>query len=459
MTRAVKVSRLWWSSVMLLAALSLFAAGCGDKKEEQKTSGDKKSEQSSQTQPQQIPEVKVVQVEASNIPVFKEYSASIQSKDSVEIRARVAGYLKERLFEEGSFVKEGQPLFTIDPREYEEDLNQAQSQLQRDKATLSMANKDLQRFGELYKAGAISRDEYDNKLTTVKEEEATVRQDEAAVKQAQLNLSYTSISAPISGLIGRAQAQVGDLVGRNDNTLLATITTVDPIYVNFSISEQDYLAYVKIAQERTQENQNRPEIKLLLKLADDVVYKYPGAINMVDPTVDKNTGTLGIRATFPNPDNLLREGQFARMMLALQANGKSILVPQRAVSDLQGMKICLVADKDGKVKSKTVQLGQEIESMVVITKGLEDGDLVLIEGLQKIKPGDTIKPEITQTNLKSLTDVFGTPPATGSQNATQGASEETLPLADADATHDAKDAQPAQADKQATQSDSAGGAQ
>lgn len=420
MKRPDAVPRCLLAALVLLLVASLALHGCGDKKDEgdkasqkQESSQKKDSAQAgkdSQAAGQQAPpppEMKVVKAEPVNVPLIKDYSASIEAVESVDIRARVAGYLQKRHYTEGSIVKKGDPLFTIDPSEYQQELKQAQSQLQRDQATLDKAKTDVERFGQLYKSGAISREEYDNRVTAYKEYQATVEQDKAKVKQAQLNLSYTDIKAPVTGRIGRAKAQVGDLVGRNDNTLLATITTIDPVYVNFSISESDYLSYVKEAQERKEQHKDAPKVELLLKLSDDSIYKHRGKINMVDPTVDQQTGTLGVRATFPNPDDILRPGQFARVLLAVERDDKVILIPQRSVQDQQGMKLCLTADKDGKVQSKTLTLGQQIQSFVVVEKGLEGGDLVLVEGLMKIKPGDTIKPQITDMNLKSLKKTFG----------------------------------------------------
>jgi len=455
MTSAVPARRCLFATVVFLVALTLALAGCGDKKDEGQTKKSQDSSQSSQSSQASssstargkqaaeaakapAPEIKVVKAESVNAPLLKEYSASIEAKESVDIRARVAGYLEKRLFTEGSMVTKGQPLFKIEPSEYEQALKQAQSQLARDKATLDKARTDVQRFGDLYKKGAISREEYDTRVTTFKEYEATVAQDEAAVKQAQLNLSYTDITAPVAGRIGRAQAQVGDLVGHGENTLLVTITTVDPVYVNFSISEQDYLSYVKEAQERKTESKGAPKVELLLKLSDDTVYMHPGKINMVDPTVDQKTGTLGIRATFPNPDGLLLPGQFARVMLAVERDSEVILLPQRAVMDVQGMKMCLTVGENNVLQSKSIQLGQELGSFVVVEKGLEAGELVAVEGQQKVKAGDAIQPKVTEMNLKPLLQQFsqvvdggGTGAGDGDDAALEPAPETQAPAAPA----------------------------
>ncbi len=465
----VTVRRGPLSALLVLCLLLLLAVGCGEKGDEkaagqgekgQSTQGvaspDKAAEKAAaaapatqkgngtpaaQTPP---PKVKVVEAKAMPVPIFVEYSASIQAKDSVDIRARVAGYLQERHFEEGGLVKQGDLLFTIDPSEYNEALKQAQSVLQGNQASLEKAKTDYQRFGALVQQGAISREEFDAKTTTMKQYEAMVSENQAAVKQAELNLGYTKITAPIAGRIGRAQAQAGDLVGRGDNTLLATITTVDPIYVNFSISEQDYLRHVKHVQEQGWEN----EIDVLLKLADGNYYKQSGTINMVDPAVDTKTGTLGARAVFPNPQGLLLPGQYGRVLLVVHLTKESILIPQRALMDVQGIKQVLVADKAGQVQSKVVTLGQDLGSVVVVAQGLTPGDLVLVEGLQKIKAGMSIEPDVQTLDLGPLAQVVE-----------QGAPAPSAPAPGAPAETTPAETTPAPADTAAPAGSTGGGAQ
>ncbi len=421
-------------TALLLAGL---LTGCGDSGTEQAEKpekGPQKQEQAQgQTQGQPAkpgqkeappPAVKVVKAEPVDVPVIMEYSASLQAKDSVDIRARVQGYLQERHFDEGSLVEVGQLLFTIDPSEYEEDLKNARAQLNRNQATLGQARTELERFKRLVDQGAVSRDEYDQRRTTVEEDAATVASQEANVKQAELNLGYTKITAPIAGRIGRAQAQVGDLVGKGENTLLATISGVDPIYANFSISEQDYLHHVKVAIE-TPDQKDDPRI--ILVLPDGTIYNQEGKVDMVDPTLDQKTGTLGVRAVFPNQWGILRPGQFGRIRVASQRPSKSFLIPQRAVMDVQGMQTCLVvAAKDAgttnTVTSKMVKKGQDIGSLTVILEGLEAGDLVLLEGQQKLRAGSVIDPQIEPLDLTPLHQLLGDSPAAAAPaetNATQ----------------------------------------
>jgi membrane fusion protein, multidrug efflux system len=368
--------------------------------------------------------VKVVKAESMDVPAIMEYSASLQAKDSVYIRARVQGYLQERHFEEGSMVEPGQLLFTIDPSEYEESLKEARAQLKRNQATLGQARTELDRFKRLVDQGAVSRDEYDQRRTTVEEDAATVASQEAAVKQAELNLGYTKVMAPIAGRIGRAQAQVGDLVGKGENTLLATISGVDPIYANFSISEQDYLRHVKVAMETPDQED---DARIILVLQDGTVYNHEGKVDMVDPTLDQKTGTLGVRAVFPNQWGILRPGQYGRIRVAAQRPSKSFLIPQRAIMDAQGMQTCLVvAAKDAgttnTISSKVVKKGQDIGSLTVILEGLEAGDLVLLEGQQKLRAGSVIDPRIEPLDLTPLHQLLGDSPtaaAPADTNATQ----------------------------------------
>ena len=411
------------ATLLLFTVLTAtLVAGCGesDKKEaaQQKTEPPKKeqaapkAEQAAQKTPPPAPKISVVKVEAMDIPMIVEYPASVEAKDSVAIRARVQGYLQERHFDEGSAVKEGDLLFTIDPSEYEQSLKEAKAKLDSDEATLTHARNDLARFKSLVDQGAVSKDDYETRLTTVKENEAAVDSDKANVKQAELNLGYTTIKAPISGRISRAQAQPGDLVGKGENTLLATITSVDPINVNFSISEQDYLHYIKMSESNQKQTGDG---KIMLLLPDGTLYSQKGKIDMVDPSLDSSTGTLGLRANFPNPQGLLRPGQFGRIRIAASLSQKVYIIPQRAIQEIQGMPTCLVvsaknAGTSNTVESKMVTKGQEIGSLITIIKGLEDGDLVLTEGMQKIRAGMAVDPQVAPLDLTPLNQMLGETP-------------------------------------------------
>ena len=270
--------------------LSLVLAGCsGD---------DKKADKAA---PQEATPMKVVKAETRDVPNWGEWVGQISAHETVEVRARVAGFLIKKNFEEGGTVKEGDLLFVIDPKPFEEDLKQAQSGLEYNQALYNKAAKDLKRFKKLFDEGVVSRDEYESYQTQAATYKAQLADNSAKVQNAKIQLGYTKIYSPIDGVIGRVQVDVGNLVGQGENTLLATISTMDPIYVSFNVSEGDYIRAMRDKQAR--ESGERP---IRLVLADGSEYSQPGRFDMVDPTVDPQTGTLGIRVLFPNPEDLLK---------------------------------------------------------------------------------------------------------------------------------------------------------
>ncbi|MFW5735280.1 MAG: efflux RND transporter periplasmic adaptor subunit [Oceanidesulfovibrio sp.] len=369
----------------VLVCLCIFCVSCGG--DDTAQSAEKKASQPvAQTKP---PEVKAVRVQSSDVPTTVDYVAETQAQEKVDIRARVAGFLEERHYEEGSVVQKGDLLFTIDPSQYQQALNEAKAELARNQASLEKARKDQQRFKRLVDQGAVSQSEYDTRETQAKEYEATVESNKAAVMKAELDLGYTKVTAPITGRISRAKVEVGSLVGQGENTLLAEITSIDPMYVNFSISEQEYLNFVK---ERKEKEASHPSFQLVL--GDGDVYPHNGTVNYVDPSIDKKTGTLGLRMVFPNPNGMLRPGLFGRVRVTVKQYGESLLVPQRAVFDIQGMKQVLVAQDNGTLVSSTVRLGSQVGKYYRIESGLKEGDVVLVEGLQKFRPGMIVDPQI-----------------------------------------------------------------
>ncbi|MHC1713901.1 MAG: efflux RND transporter periplasmic adaptor subunit [Solidesulfovibrio sp.] len=320
----------------------------------------------------------------ADVPVYAEYVGRVAAKENVEIRARVEGYLKERLFTEGSLVKKGELLFVIEPRQYQENLQKARAELARQQALLAKAQVDLSRFDTLYKQRAVSRDEYDTRLTSQRELAATVDSAKAAVEATERDLGYTKITSPIAGRIGKALINVGNLVGKGDNTLLAEISSTDPMYVDFSISERDYLEFAKALKAR---GNTEREFPLTLMLADDSVYPHRGDADMAERAVDAKTGTLGVRGVFPNPDGMLKPGQFAKIRALLENRQGAMLVPQRAVIDVQGSKSVYIVGAGGKIEAKTIAIGGVKDGSYIIDSGLMPTDMVVIEGVSKVRPG------------------------------------------------------------------------
>jgi len=322
-----------------------------------------------------------------NVPVYGEFVGRTDAKETVEIRARVEGFLKERLFEEGSLVKAGDTLFEIESRQYDEALKRAQADLDRQQALLAKAATDLSRFEALYKQQAISRDEYDTKVTSQKDMAAQADRAKAELETARRDLSYTKVVAPISGRIGKSLVKPGTLVGKGENTLLAEISSTDPIYVDFNISEREYLTLIKDMVEAEKQGKTSGKAELTLILADDSVYPHTGRPEMADRAVDSKTGTLPVRASFPNPDGILKPGQFAKVRALVDTLEGALCVPRTAVMDVQGVKTLYVAGPDGTVEAKSVTLGPVAEDLAAVVKGLSPTDAVIVEGAQKVRPG------------------------------------------------------------------------
>jgi len=360
----------------LCLVLSVILAGC---------SGDGK-----EAAPKQGPTpMAVVKVETKDMPYWGEFVGQINAVETVDVRARVAGFLLEKKFKEGVKVKKGDLLFVIDPKPFREDLKQVQSGLEYNQALLEKAEKDFERFKKLFDEGVVSRDEFEGYQTQMSVLKAQVRDNSAQVANARIQLGYTKIHSPIDGVIGRVQVDVGNLVGQGENTLLATISTVDPVYVNFSVSESDY---VRATRSKEKDTTRGNEVHMIL--ADGSDYSYFGSFDMVDRAIDSRTGTLGIRVIFPNPDRMLRPGQYGKVRVLIDLEKDAVVIPTRGVMDVQGMKSLYVLDEEGAVRKQPVSLGFEVGELVVVKEGLKTGDLVIVDGIRRVKPGMKIKPTV-----------------------------------------------------------------
>jgi membrane fusion protein (multidrug efflux system) len=366
----------------LLAALAaaMPLAGCGGQEAEKKPAA-KAAEPAAVMVQAKTPVV-------ADVPVYGEYVGRLSAKENIEIRARVEGYLKERNFTEGSIVKKGELLFVIESRQYQENLQKARAELERQNALFAKAKVDLSRFEQLYKQQAVSRHEYDTKLTNERELAANVDSAKAALEATERDLGYTRITAPITGRIGKTYVNVGNLVGKGDNTLLAEISSTDPIYADFSISERDYLEFSRIRQAGGDKDREFP---LTLILADDSVYPHQGEADMADRALDAKTGTLAVRGIFPNSQGILKPGQFAKVRALLEHRKGALLVPQRAIVDVQGSKSVYVVAGDGKIEARAVTLGGSKDGSFVIDSGLTPTDMVVVEGVSKVRPGALVK--------------------------------------------------------------------
>ena len=343
--------------------------------------------------PPSAPEVEVADVAQKDVPIYSEWVGSTDGMVNAVIKAQVNGYLMNRNYVEGTFVKKGQVLFVIDPRKFQAALDQAKGEWEKARAQLVKTELDVKRDRPLAAGGAISQKELDDSIQANFAAKASVASAKAAVEQAELNLSFSKIIAPIDGVVGIAKAQIGDLVGPGDE--LASMSTLDPIRVYISVSEQEYLrAAEKIHQayqEREQSEKHTPTLELVL--SDGTVYPHKGAFFLADRQVDVKTGTIRLGARFPNPDNLLRPGQFGRVRAITQTREGALLVPQRSVTELQGGYQVAVVTAENKIEIRPVKVGGRAGTLWIIEEGLAAGERVVAEGLQKITAGMTVAPK------------------------------------------------------------------
>ncbi len=327
------------------------------------------------------------------VPVIREWVGMLEGLVNATIVAQVSGYLVSQNYDNGSLVKKGQLLFQIDPRPFQAALDQAAGQLEEAQARLIRDEANAKRAVDLLKKNVISREQYDDEIQAFEASKAATAAAEAAAEQARLNLEFTSITSPIDGLAGINIAQVGNLIGPSTGTL-ATVTMVNPIKANFYISDYQYLNYIKPYYgdpEKLLEAEKKGGFGLQIVLADGTIFPHPGRLMAINNVVGQDTGALEVEAQFPNPGNLLRAGQFARVRAVTQWLDNALLVPQRAINDLQGKSQIAVVAPDGKVDLRLVQTGPTYASMQVVTGGIKPGEQVVIEGMQKLRQGQAVK--------------------------------------------------------------------
>lgn len=347
-----------------------------------------------QAPPPPPPAVIVEPVLQKTVPIYVENVGQTVAAETVEIRARVPGFITEAPFKEGSMVKKGDLLFRIDPRAYEAVVKQAQANLAKAEASVERAKADLARLEPLVATSAISKQERDTTATTAKVAEADVLAARAALATAELDLSYTTMSAPFDGMVGARQVDVGNFVGASSGTqLLATVSTTDPMRASFYVAEQNYLRFQRRFmgdEEAKEEHSAQMEFELIL--GDGSVYGHKGKFEFADRALDPRTGTLKIVISFPNPELLLRPGQFGRVRAKAEERPDALLVPQRAVTETQSLQSVLVVGEGGKVEQRTIKTGERYEDMFIVTDGLKAGEKVVVEGLQKARSGMTVNP-------------------------------------------------------------------
>jgi len=367
-----------WAGMTLAAAALLALTAC-----EKKAAG-----------PPPAPEVEVVSVAQRDVPVYGEWVATLDGYVNAQIQPQVTGYLIRRDYTEGTLVKKGQVLFEIDPRPFQAALEQAKGQLAQMQAQLAKTTMDVERDTPLAAKSAIPQAQLDNDVQAKAAAQAMVDAAQAQVDQAQLNLGFTKVRSLVDGLAGFAKGQIGDLVG--PTTVLTTVSQVNPIKAYFAISDQEYLS---VAGTISQIAAGKPIPKeesgrvLQLVLADGSVYPNKGWYEMADRQVDQRTGTMRIAGAFDNPDNILRPGQFARVRIPTGTAKGALLVPQRAVVEVQGTYQVTVVGNDNKADVRAVKVGERVGSLWIIAAGLKPGEQVIVEGVQKARTGTLVKPK------------------------------------------------------------------
>jgi membrane fusion protein, multidrug efflux system len=337
------------------------------------------------------PEVTVGTVVQQDVPVFMELVGQTSGAQDVEIRARVEGFVERVAFAEGTVVNRGDLLYVIDAKPFEAAIAGARADQATAQARLDKANNDVKRYTPLAAIQAVSQQELDNAIAAQQAATAMVAAARAAVQKATLDLSYTRVLSPVSGLIGTTKVKAGALVGRGENTLLTTISIIDPIQFRAGIAEAEYLRFVQQVQ-KSGEVKDLKAIPVDLLLADGSTYGHQGHMELAERNVDAATGTLMIQFKFPNPQRLLRPGQYGRTRMVIEKRTAALLVPQRAVQELQGIYSVAIVSADGTVSFHTVKVGPRMDTLWVIEEGVKPGDKVIVEGLQRVRDGMKVTP-------------------------------------------------------------------
>jgi RND family efflux transporter MFP subunit len=347
------------------------------------------------------PEVMVAQVLHQKIIDWDEYTGRFQAIDTVELRPRVSGYIDRVLFREGQAVKKGDTLIVIDPRPYQADFDRAKANLALAKAQRELATLEAERVHKLKDSGAVSQEELDERVSALHQQEANVAAAQAAFDAAALNLSFTNVTAPVDGQASRAEVTRGNLVtgGNNGGTLLTTIVSTDPMYVYFEGDEHAYLRYNELARAGARPSSRNFANPVRVGLANEEGFPHEGRMDFVDNQLNVRTGTIRARAILDNKDGLFTPGLFARVQLLGSAERDAVLIEERAVGTDQTQNFVLVLGPENKVEYRPVQLGRGLRGLRIVTKGLNAGDIIVVNGLQRVRPGMQVTPKRTTMGL------------------------------------------------------------
>jgi len=346
--------------------------------------------------------VVVAPVIQEDVPIYAHWVGSVAGFNNAQIRPQVSGYLLRINYDQGTRVDKGTLLFEIDPREFRTTLDAAEGQLREAQAVLERSRMHVERYGPLAKDGAISEQEYQDAVQSMARAKASTDSAQANVDRARLDLDWTQIQSPIAGVAGISEAQIGDLV--SPKSLLTTVSQLDPVKVRFPISEQEYLKFVKEMGRPADGKFTGAGAMLQLQLADDSAWPHPGTPFVLGREVDPLTGTILVEGRFPNPGNTLRPGLFARVRAHIGNHKGALLVPQRAVKDVQGNRQVAVVSSDDQVEMRNVEMGTTVGERWIVKKGIELGERVVVEGLQKIRNGMKVAPRSAGASPKTRSD-------------------------------------------------------
>ena len=370
-------------TIVLTSCFCLLLFACGEQKK---------------APPAPPPEVSVVETKAADVPLFLEFVGTTAGVKDITIRARVEGFLEGMHFKEGSVVKKGDLLYTLESQPFEEKVATRMSNVAEVKTNLAKNKGDLDRYEPLAKINAVSKSDLDAVQAAYDASLSSLEAANANLRAAKIELSYTKIHSPIDGIIGKTQAKVGDFVGKDPSpVILNTVSQVDTILVTFYITETQYLEFTRYkARTGPAERADDESDKFELILVDGSLYGHKGRLDFVDREVDTTTGAMLVQASFPNPEELLRPGQFTKVRIRIRVVKDAILIPQRSVMEIQGLHSVFVVDANNTVQSRDIQVGEKVGSSWMITEGLKPGEKVVYEGLQKVKDGVTVEATAAQ---------------------------------------------------------------
>lgn len=355
------------------------------------------------------PVVKIAEAVSRDVPITVDAVGQTRGNAEIDISARVEGFLETVNFKDGTFVKKGQRLYTIDSRPFVANLAEAKAKVAQAQAEALRVHQDVVRYEPLVAKNAVSVQDLETAKANERAQQSAVAAAQAAVQKAQIDLGYTTVLAPDDGLIGVTEVFPGTLVGKGNTTLLTRMSKIDPIKVRFSVSERDYLFYAKRREARlvaagvggagslapsNGPTDDGPPLQFQMLLADGSTHPYPGTLSFVDRNVDDKTGTIRLEASFPNPNNIVRPGQFARVRAAVTVKKNAVLVTQGAVVEAQGINSVAVVKPDDTIEMRVVKPAERIGSLIILESGLKPGERVVVEGLQKVRAGVKVKPQL-----------------------------------------------------------------